>query len=37
MTTETKRTPTPSKAEVKALLREIELYLRFWDAVREPL
>lgn len=35
MTTETMRPPT--KAELKELLREIELYLRFWDAVREPL
>jgi hypothetical protein len=29
--------PTPTKAELAELMREIELYLRFWDAVREPL
>ena len=35
MTTETMRPPT--KTELRALLREIELYLRFWDVVRAPL
>ena len=35
MTTEATRTPT--KSDLKALLREIELYLRFWDMVRAPL
>ena len=29
------RTRMPSKAEVAELLREIELYLYFWDVVHE--
>ena len=39
MTTQTPTPPArrnPTKVELERLLHEIELYLRFWEVVREP-